>query len=133
MEFDSASDSVIMRNKHTSTSRFHERTLALLGSEGVRQQRSAETLLHWAEKKAVCLPAAFLEWAKLDDGTLLRKYSNDDWFGFDEPELIVTPDGARGLRFKRSRAFFFREQCLRGTMAGEHVLLIQIKLAGSGV
>ena len=40
-----------------------------------------------------------MEWANLDDGSLLRKYSNDDWFWFDEPELVVTPEGVRGLLF----------------------------------
>jgi len=79
-------------------SRFHERTLALLGNEGVRPERSVEAVTDWAEKNAIILPAAYLEWAKLDDGSLLRKYSNDDWFWFDEPELVVTPEG-RGLRF----------------------------------
>ena len=35
----------------------------------------------------------------MDDGSLLQKYSNDDWFWFDEPALVVTPDGVRGLKF----------------------------------
>jgi hypothetical protein len=73
--------------------------LALLGAEGVRQKRSVESLLDWAAKKAIRLPKAFVEWAKLDDGSLLQKYSNDDWFWFDEPELVATPEGVRGLRF----------------------------------
>jgi hypothetical protein len=80
-----------------SMPRFHNRTLALLGNE--RQERSVQILTRWARKNAIQLPAALLDWAKLDDGSLLRKYSNDDRFWFDEPELVVTPDGARGLRF----------------------------------
>lgn len=81
--------------------RFHERTLALLGSDRIRQQRAVETLLDWAAKNTIRLPAAFLEWAKLDDGSLLQKYSNDDRFWFDEPKLVVTPDGVRGLLFNQ--------------------------------
>ena len=73
--------------------------MELLGSEGVRQERSVQALLNWAEKNSIRLPTAYLEWARLDDGTLLRKYSNDDWFMIDEPEVVATPDGVRGLRF----------------------------------
>lgn len=90
---------VFYDSTNSSMLRFHQRTLALLGTEGVRHQRSIESLLDWAAKSAICLPAAFLEWAQLDDGSLLRKYSDDDWFWFDEPELITTRNGARGLRF----------------------------------
>src|ERR1700722_12801394 len=79
--------------------RFHEMTLGLLGNEEILQQRSVETLVDWAAKKEILLPASFLEWAEFDDGSLLRRYSNSDWFEFDEPELVVTPDGERGLRF----------------------------------
>lgn len=78
---------------------FHQRTLELLGSEGIRPERSITQLLDWGEKNGIMLPAAFLEWAKLDDGRLLRKYSNGDHFWFDEPEIVVTPAGVRGLRF----------------------------------
>jgi hypothetical protein len=48
-------------------------------------------------KNTIHLPASFLEWAKVDDGSLLQKYSNDDRFWFDKPELVVTPAGVRGL------------------------------------
>ena len=93
--------------------RFHERTLALLGSEGVRQQRSVEVLLDWAAHNSIHLPAAFLEWAKVDDGTLIQKYSNDDWFWFDDPKLVVTLDGVRGLLFNReNQGNFDRIVCL---------------------
>ncbi len=93
--------------------RFHERTLALLGREGVRQQRSVEGLLDWATQNAVRLPAAYLEWAKLDDGSLLQKYSNDDRFWFDKPKLVVTPDGVRGLLFNQeNQGNFDRIVCL---------------------
>lgn len=79
--------------------RFHERALALLGNEGVRPRRSTAALIAWSKEKDFRIPASFLEWARLDDGSLLHKYSNDDWFFFDKPLLIVTPDGMRGLRF----------------------------------
>ncbi len=84
---------------------FHERTLALLGSEELLPERSAEGLRAWAVKKAVSLPASFLEWAKLDGGSLLKKYSLCMSFWFDEPDLIVTPEGVRGLRFNSHPMF----------------------------
>jgi hypothetical protein len=94
-------------------SRFHERTLALLGTDDARQQRSVDTLLGWAAKNSVRIPAAFLEWAKFDDGSLLQKYSNDDRFWFDNPELVVTPDGVRGLLFNQeNQGNFDRIVCL---------------------
>ena len=80
-------------------SKFHDQTLNLLGREGRRPERSVEALTRWANEKAIEVPAAFLDWARIDDGTLLRKYSNDDWFWIDNPALVVTPDGVRGLRF----------------------------------
>jgi hypothetical protein len=86
---------------------FHERTLELLGRESIRPNRSVSCLHDWANKNAINLPAAFLEWAKLDDGSLLRKYSNDDWFWFDEPRLVVTPDGTRGLLFHKENQHNF--------------------------
>jgi hypothetical protein len=79
--------------------RFHDRTLALLGSDAPRPGRNIEALLEWARRSDVQLPAAFVEWARMDDGSLLRKFSNDDWFWFDEPELVGTTDGVRGLKF----------------------------------
>src|SRR6516164_9752206 len=93
--------------------RFHERTLAMLGIEGVRQKCSAEAFVGWASKNSIRIPAAFLEWAQLDDGSLLQKYSNDDRFWFDEPELVVTPDGVRGLLFNQeNQGNFNRIVCL---------------------
>jgi hypothetical protein len=93
--------------------RFHERTLALLGSESVRKRRPVKALQTWAAKNAILLPAAFVEWAKLDDGSLLQKYSNDDRFWFDKPELIVTPEGVRGLLFNQeNQGNFNRIVCL---------------------
>lgn len=65
----------------------------------MRATRSVANLSAWAKERAVALPAAFLEWATFDDGSLLTKYSNDDWFWFDSPEVVVTPNGVRGLRF----------------------------------
>lgn len=93
--------------------RFHQRTLALLGSEVARQKRSVDGLLGWAAENSVRIPAAFLEWARFDDGSLLQRYSNDDRFWFDNPELVVTPDGVRGLRFhQENQANFDRLVCL---------------------
>jgi hypothetical protein len=93
--------------------RFHERTLALLGSEGVSEQRSADALLGWAAKNSIRIPAAFLEWAQLDNGTLLQRYSNDDRFWFDKPELVVTPESVRGLLFNQeNQGNFDRIVCL---------------------
>jgi hypothetical protein len=93
--------------------RFHERTLALLGSEEIRPQRPVEVLLDWATQNAIRLPAAFVEWAKLDDGSLLRKYSNRVRFWFDKPKLVVTTDGVRGLLFnQQDQGNFDRIVCL---------------------
>jgi hypothetical protein len=93
--------------------RFHAHTLELLGKEGARRKRSGKTLLDWAVKNAIRIPQAFLEWAKIDDGSLLQKYSNDDRFSFDEPELVVTPDGVRGLMFNQeNQGNFTRIVCL---------------------
>ncbi len=93
--------------------RFHKRTLALLGSDGVRQPCYAEALLGWAATNSLRIPAAFLEWAQLDDGSLLQKYSNDDRFWFDKPELVVTPEGIRGLLFNQeNQGNFDRIVCL---------------------
>src|SRR4051794_37243711 len=95
--------------------RFHQRTLALLDSEGVPlpQQRSVEILLDWATQHSIRLPAAYLEWAKLDDGGLLQKYSNDDQFWLEKPELVVTPEGVRGLLFNQeNQGNFDRIVCL---------------------
>ena len=93
--------------------RFHQRTLALLGSEGLPPQRSVEPLLDWAAKNAVNLPGAFLEWAAIDDGSLLEKYSNDDSFWIDSPKLVVTPEGVRGLLFhQENQGNFDRIVCL---------------------
>ncbi|MCU0490495.1 MAG: hypothetical protein MUD01_02710 [Chloroflexaceae bacterium] len=79
--------------------RFHKRTFALLGAEAPRQERSIATLVQWAHELHITLPAAFVEWVRFDDGTLLTRYSNDDWFWLNQPKLVETPDGVRGLRF----------------------------------
>jgi hypothetical protein len=79
--------------------KFHQKTLRLLGDEFPSKRRSTAKLLKWAKKNAITVPPAFLEWAELDDGSLLQKYSNDDWFWFDDPEIVETPEGTRGLRF----------------------------------
>lgn len=93
--------------------RYHNQTLTLLGSERIRQYRSAEALLGWAAKNSIRIPPAFLEWAQLDDGSVLQKYSNDDRFWFDNPELVVTPEGVRGLLFNQeNQGNFDRIVCL---------------------
>ena len=77
---------------------FHDKTLALLGGLAPRPQRSVQRLTKWAERNCIQLPGAFAQWAQLDDGSLLEKYSNSDWFWFDEPEVVAIP-GGRALRF----------------------------------
>lgn len=85
----------------------------MLGSEVLRKERSVKVLLDWAAEHQICVPEAFMEWAKLDDGHLLGKYSNCDSFYFDEPELVITPDGLRGLLFNQeSQHNFQRIVCL---------------------
>lgn len=76
----------------------HDRTLALLGITNP-PQRSLEALTQWAEQNAITLPASYLEWAAIDNGDLLHKYSNDDHFEFDRPEIVTAPKGVRGLVF----------------------------------
>lgn len=74
----------------------------MLGTEAIRPVRSIAGLLAWGRKNKVTMPSAFVDWAKLDDGSLLQKYSNDDHFWFDEPPaLVTTPDKVRGLLFHR--------------------------------
>jgi hypothetical protein len=79
-------------------SQYHDRTLKLLGSEGALDERSVAELIEWARTNDVILPAAYLEWARLDGNNLLRKYSNDDWFFFEDPEIVVTPEGVREFK-----------------------------------
>ncbi len=93
--------------------RFHKRTLALLGRKALPKKRSVHSLLGWAAKNEIILPKAFLEWATLDNGTLLQKYSNDDRFWFDKPKVVVTPEGIRGLLFNQeNQGNFDRIVCL---------------------
>lgn len=84
-------------------SHYHDRTLGLLGEEAAhRVPRPIDELIRCAAARSIALPRAFLEWAAFDDGSLLRKYSNDDWFnfrGFDESAIVVTPDGVRALKY----------------------------------
>lgn|GEM_PF-5182342 len=54
-----------------------------------------------------------MEWAQLDGGSLLQKYSNDDRFWFDQPELVTTPEAVRGLLFNQeNQGNFDRIVCL---------------------
>jgi hypothetical protein len=78
--------------------RFHERTLALLGEEGIREERSVDELLEAAREMNITLPAAYVEWCKIDDGSLLYKYSNQDNFWFD-PRGLEDYEGIRGIAF----------------------------------
>jgi hypothetical protein len=82
-------------------SKYHDRTLALLGREIAFGGHSALELIEWAKAHDITLPAAYLEWAQLDRKNILHKYSNDDWFGFHEPEIVTTSEGIRGLLFNR--------------------------------
>lgn len=80
-------------------SKFHAGTLQLLGAEGASAKQPVAKLIHWAKDHGVTLPGAYLDWASIDQGDLLRKYSNDDKFFFQSPELVVTPEGLRGILF----------------------------------
>lgn len=80
-------------------SKYHDRTLALLGPEGELEEQPAPELTAWAQANEITLPASYLEWARLDRNNLLRKYSNDDWFYLDNPDLVTTPSGMRALFF----------------------------------
>lgn len=80
-------------------SQFHQRTIGLLGTESFQQKRPVDKLLEWAKKNAIRLPASYLEWATFDDGSLLQRYSNEDRFWFNEPEIVEIPGGVKGLRF----------------------------------
>jgi hypothetical protein len=82
-------------------SKYHNRTLALLGREIALDGHPVFELIEWAKVHNIMLPAAYLEWAQLDRKNVLHKYSNDDWFGFNEPEIVTTVEGIRGLLFNR--------------------------------
>jgi hypothetical protein len=82
-------------------SRFHDRTLALLGSGGELQGQPVPDLMAWAETNHIVLPAAYVEWAHLDRKNLLGKYSNGDRFDFEQPHIVTTPAGVQGLVFHR--------------------------------
>jgi len=63
---------------------YHGRTLELLGLESNHRARETPELQAWAETNGVKLPAAYVEWATLDQGPL-HKYSNQDHFWFRRP------------------------------------------------
>lgn len=79
---------------------YHRPTLDLLAVDGPFHTHPVDDLLSWAAEQGMVLPAAYLEWASIDRGALLSKYSNDDWFCFESPELVTTPAGECGLNFE---------------------------------
>lgn len=79
---------------------YHDRTLALLGLHPTTDDSTAATLERWASQNQVTLPAAYVEWAALGGQRLLEKYSNQDSFPFDRPQIITTPGRERGLLFQ---------------------------------
>src|SRR5690349_6632075 len=83
------------------TSQFHQRTLALLDTARALHETSAASLIAWAAANRINLPGAFLEWARLGGADALHRFSNGDIFFFEEPEIVVLPDGARGIVFHR--------------------------------
>jgi len=96
-------------------SKYHDRTLEMLRSqEGIPKEQPITALLEWAEANAVCLPAAYVEWARLDGQRLLRKYSSYDWFEFEAPRIITTPEGCRGLAFHQENQGNFSKILLLG-------------------
>lgn len=78
---------------------FHQRTLVLLGSEPPNHKIDA--LQDWAKKQGITIPPAFLQWARLDNGEILERYSNDDHWSFHQPGLVTLEDGRQGLSFQR--------------------------------
>jgi hypothetical protein len=82
-------------------STYHDRTLALLGLQGNVRARPVPKLVQWATESGIALPAAYLEWAQLDGEAILSTNSNTDAFYFEQPEIVVTPNGVRGLLFNR--------------------------------
>lgn len=80
---------------------YHHKTLQLLKSEPLCRQTPAYNLRKWAKSNDIILPTAFLEWAELNGQQVLSKYSNDDWFYFNEEEPVIntTPEGLKGILF----------------------------------
>jgi hypothetical protein len=79
---------------------YHEQTLNLLGITS--QNLEIETpLMNWAFKHNIDLPKAYLEWAKIDQGEILAKYSPGDWIDIHKPSITTLTDGRRGLLFYR--------------------------------
>ena len=93
-------------------SNYHDKTLELLRSEPLWVHFPAHNLRNWANSNKVILPAAFLEWAELNGQQLLSKYSNDDWFSFDRPRILTTPEGLRGILFYEENQGNFRKLVL---------------------
>ena len=93
-------------------SNYHDKTLELLRSEPLCVHFPAHNLRNWANSNKVILPAAFLEWAELNGQQLLSKYSNDDWFSFDRPRILTTPEGLRGILFHEENQGNFRKLVL---------------------
>jgi hypothetical protein len=98
------------------TSHFHQRTLALLDTASALHETSAADLIAWAVANRIDPPGAYLEWARLGGADALHRFSNTDTFFFEEPEIVVLPDGARGVVFHReSQGNFTKLLVLDGT------------------
>jgi hypothetical protein len=79
-------------------SKYHSKTLEMLGLTEPIEKQSNPKLINWAKKNNIEIPESFLEWSSLDGGKLLEEYSNGDFFYFEEPEIIKTNQG-HGLLF----------------------------------
>jgi hypothetical protein len=90
---------------------YHDRTLELLGGVDNRRFKEALELEAWAETNRLTLPAAFVEWATLDQGRL-RKFSNQDHFFLSHPRLETLTNGLRGLVFNSENQNNFYKLCL---------------------
>lgn len=77
---------------------FHGRTKELLAMPEPVEPRVSSPLAQWAAEHDVTVPRAVSEWAALGGSRLSRRYSNQDWFSFEEPELVDTVQGL-GLLF----------------------------------
>ncbi len=84
---------------------FHNRALQLLDRKGIPKENPVPGLADWSEANRISLPGAYVEWATLDpDGRLLSTYSPGDRLWFSPRELILTPDGFRGIAFQQDRS-----------------------------
>ena len=90
-------------------SKYHDPTLHLLPPADEPRECEVSHLLAWAKTNDIQLPAAYLEWARLDGKRLLTKYSNGDSFYFVEPQIIKTPKGATGLLFHQEKQANFQK------------------------